>query len=149
MRPARVRSLPLAAALAAALGGCAGAQRPSPRAPAADCGPAFDHADRVLRDGLAAYVERMKAYAASRDPGATTAGAEARTRERADAWTAEHRPRFAAQCEGWPEEQRRCVRAADSPQALSACGLDELVTSFTDDVVATFAARPIEVAPAP
>ncbi len=43
----------------------------------------------------------------------------------------------------------RCVLVADVPRGLSACGLDALVTSFTDDVVATFAARPVEPAGAP
>jgi hypothetical protein len=137
---------PLAAALAvAALGGCAtGGPAPSP-----SCGAAFDHADAILRAGLASYVGQMGRYAAARDPGTTTAGAEERARRRADAWTREHRPGFVAACRAWPEERVRCALMADVPRVLSACGLEDLVTSFTDEVVATFAARPIEPVAAP
>jgi hypothetical protein len=79
----------------------------------------------------------------------TTAGAERRAWARADAWTAAHRPAFVAACRSWPEDQVRCVLVADVPRVLSACGLEPLVTSFTDDVVATFAARPVEPVAAP
>lgn len=135
----------LAVALAAAILGCATA----PAHEARSCGAAFDRADAVLREGLATYVAEMKRYAQARDPGTRTAGAEERARVRADAWTAERRPRVVAACGAWPEERVRCVLAAGSPQDLSACGLGELVSSFTDEVVATFAARPLDPAAAP
>ncbi len=143
MRPP-ARSLAVAA-LAAALGGCASA---SPR-PADSCGAAFDHADALLREGFATYVGEIRQYAAARDPELSTAAAETRAWSRADAWTATHRPEFLAACRSWPEDQVRCILVADVPKVLSGCGLEPLVTSFTDDVVATFAARPVEPAAAP
>jgi hypothetical protein len=139
------RSLVLLAAAAAALGGCATAGPP----PAPPCAAAFDHADALLRDGLASYVGEIKRYAGARDPELSTAAPEKRTWARADAWTARQRPEFLAACRAWPEDQVRCVLVADVPRVLSACGLEALVTSFTDDVVATFAARPVEPAGAP
>ncbi len=142
MRPC-ARSLVVALTLTA--GGCATA---GPR-PAESCDAAFDHADALLREGLSTYVGEIRQYAAARDPELTTAGAERRVWARADAWTAGHRPEFLAACRTWPEDQVRCVLLADVPRVLSACGLEPLVTSFTDDVVGTFAARPVEPAAAP
>lgn len=139
---------PARAALAlalAALAGCAARGA----APASACAASFDRADGVLRAALASYVAQMRRFAAARDPGATTAPAEARVLARADAWTEARRPEVIAACRTWPEERTRCVLAAGSPQELSACGLDALVASFTDEVVASFAARPVEVGPAP
>ena len=135
----------LAVAAVAALAGCTTA---GPR-PAQSCEAAFDHADALLRDGLATYVGEIRRYAGARDPELSTAAPERRAWARADAWTARQRPEFLAACRTWPEEQVRCVLLADIPRVLSACGLEPLVTSFTDDVVATFAARPIEPAGAP
>ncbi len=139
--------MPLAAALAAAraLGGCATARS----APAQPCETAFQHADGVLRRALARYVADMKRFAAARDPGASTLVAEERVRTRADAWSDAHRREVVSACGAWPEEQLHCVVGAESPQALSACGLGDLVSSFTDEVLATFAAQPLDPALSP
>jgi hypothetical protein len=143
MRSPGPRTLVVVAAAAVALGGCAARQ---PARASGACEAAFDRADAVLREGLASYVAQMKRYAASRDPGASTAAAEERARARADAWSAALRPEVVDECRRWPEDRLRCVLAAGSPRALSACGLGALVTSFTDEVVASFAARPIDAA---
>jgi len=135
----------LAAAVMLGLAGCA---TPAPR-PAESCDAAFDHADALLREGLATYVGEIRRYAHARDPELSTASAEERAWSRADAWTASRRPGFVAACRSWPGDQVRCVLVADVPRVLSACGLEALVKSFTDDVVAEFAARPVEPAAAP
>jgi type IV pilus biogenesis protein CpaD/CtpE len=139
------RSLVLTAIAVAALGGCATAGPP----PGPSCEAAFEHADGLLREGFATYVVQIQRYATARDPGFSTAGAEERARVRADAWTAQHRPTFVAECRAWPEDRVRCVLAADVARVLPGCGLESLVTSFTDDVVATFAAQPIAPARTP
>ncbi|HET8540102.1 MAG TPA: hypothetical protein VFL83_09555 [Anaeromyxobacter sp.] len=146
MRAPSPRALALAAL--AALSGCATAGPAAPER-SGPCDAAFARADRVLRAALASYVAEMKRFAASRDPGASTAAAEQRARTRADAWSTAHRPEIVSACRGWPDERLRCVLGADSPQGLSACGLDDVVASFTDDVVASFAARPVEPGGAP
>lgn len=138
---------PLAVALVLALGGCAGATASA--RPSESCEAAFDHADALLRDGLSTYVAEIRRYAAARDPELTTARAEERVWARADAWTAAHRPEVLGACRTWPEDQVRCVLVADVPKVLSACGLEPLVASFTDDVVGAFAARPVEAAASP
>ncbi len=130
----------LALAAAVALGGCA-TSRPRP---SVSCDAAFDHANDVLREGFASYAAEIRKFAAARDPGMSTAAAEERAWSRADAWTAERRPGFLAECRAWPEDRVRCVLVADVPRVLSACGLEPLVTSFTDDVVASFAAKRVE-----
>ncbi len=140
MRRPRHASLAAALAAAFALAGCATART----VPAGPCESAFQHTDAVLRRALATYVRDMKRFAAARDPGQSTALAEERVRSRADAWSDAHRREVVSACGGWPEEQIRCVASADSPQSLSACGLAELVSSFTDEVLAGFAARPLD-----
>jgi hypothetical protein len=138
---------PLAAALAAAiaLGGCAAART----VPTGPCESAFQHADGVLRQALATYVREMKRFAATRDPGVSTARAEERVSSRADAWSDAHRRDVVSACGAWPEDQLRCVASAQSPQSLTACGLGELVSSFTDEVLASFAAQPLDPAAPP
>jgi hypothetical protein len=134
------RLLVAAAALAI---GCAGAQRSEARR----CDDAFDHVNTLLRAGLDDYVRGVSRFAAARDPQATTSDAEARVRLRADAWSMSERRPFLESCRGWAEDRHRCVSAAREAAALNACGLEPVVRSFTDEVVADFAARPIALPP--
>jgi hypothetical protein len=140
---ARMYRLSLLAAAALAVA-CAG----PPRGAARSCDASFDHVDAVLRAGLDDYVREIGRYAAARDPQATTADAVSRVQVRADAWSKTERRPFLEACREWPEERHRCVLAARDAPALNACGLEPLVRSFTDDVVADFAARPIALPPA-
>ena len=130
----------LVAAVAAALGACATS---GPR-PSDACGAAFDRVNGILRESFATYAAGIRVYASARDPELSTARAEERAWARADAWAARERPAFLAACRTWPEDRARCVQAADDPKLLSACGLEPVVQSFTDDVVEAFAERPVE-----
>jgi hypothetical protein len=132
----RLLALPAAAALLA----CASAQRAGPDR----CEAAFERVDALLRAGLAGYVDGMKRFAAARDPDRTTGGPEARASAAADAWTAAHRAPVVEACRGWSEETRRCVLAAAAASDLGACGVAPLVQSFTDEVVAAYAAAPLD-----
>ena len=108
------------------------------------CEGAAAHVDALLREGLETYVTQMKRYAAARDPEATTAGSEARVRTHADAWSKAHQPELASACRTWDDPQYRCVMDARLPADLNACGLAEVVNDFTDEVVADFAAQPLD-----
>ena len=119
---------------------CASSQRGRPE----PCEAAAEHADGVLRAALDSYLAQMRAVVAARDPGASTAKAEARARTRADEWSAAQLPRIARECSSWPEERRRCVLSTADAVALKACGLDPVVQSYTDEVLAEFAARPLD-----
>lgn len=135
-----IRRAPAAAVLLL-LAACAGAQRGG----GDRCDQAFSHADGLLRAGLAEYVTQMKRYAAARDPEVTTAAAEARVQEKAEAWTSAHRAPTVKECRAWPEERLVCVLGTRHASELGPCGLDALVRSFTDEVVADFAAKPFDV----
>jgi hypothetical protein len=135
MSAVRIAALSLAALAVA----CATAQRGRPD----PCEATAERVDTILRDGLDGYLAQMRALAAAREPGASTAKAEARARERADTWSAARLGETAAACRGWTDAMRRCVEAAGDAPALNACGLEPLVTSFTDEVVAGFAANPL------
>jgi hypothetical protein len=131
----------IAACLAAALAvACASPQRGR----LDPCEAAAEQADAVLRAALESYLAQMRAVATARDPGASTAKAEARTRERADEWSAANVPEIAGACRTWPEERRRCVASAANAPALKACGIELLVQSYTDEVLGEFAARPLD-----
>lgn len=132
----------LAAVLAVLLAACAGAQRHG----GDRCEQAFAHADGLLRAGLADYVNEMKRYTAARDPQLSTAGAEARVQQKAEAWTAAHHGPAVRECRAWPEERLVCVLEADHASDLGPCGLEALVRTFTDEVVSDFAAKPFDVA---
>ncbi len=133
----------LAVAAAALAVACAGAQRTEARR----CDDAFEHVNALLRAGLDDYVRGVSRYAAARDPQASTSDAEARVRLRADAWSMSERRSFLESCRGWAEERHRCVASARDAAALNACGLEPVVRSFTDEVVADFAARPLALPP--
>ncbi len=108
------------------------------------CGVAWGHATTVLRSALDDYLAGMRRYAAARD-GADTGPAEARARARAAEWEATRRGVFETACRAWPDETRACVTAASSAPGLGDCAPDtaDLVTSFTEEVVAAFAASPL------
>jgi len=148
-----VRRLPLVALVvlagcAGVLAGCAGA--PLPRAgearPAADprCGALWPSASAALAAALDEYLEGMRKFAAARD-GASTAAAEGRARTRAIAWEAQHRPEVERGCGAWAPATLACALEAKSARALADCGpeAEALVTSYTDEVVAAFAASPL------
>jgi len=96
----------------------------------------------LLGEALDGYLEGMRKFAAARD-GASTAPAEARARARATEWEVAQRPGFEKVCRAFSPEEARCVREAASARELPGCGLEPLVTSFTDEVVAAFAANPL------
>jgi hypothetical protein len=147
------RTLALLSAAVALLGaGCAARRAPaaSAAAPAdARCQAAFGHADGVLRAGLEQVMTDLTRYVKVRDPGADTAAAAARTRARADAFTAARGPAYVEACRAYPEDRLRCVERAAEPRDLSACGEEALVTAFTDEVLAEFTSDPLARTPVP
>jgi len=131
---------PLLVAVAATA--CSGAGAGLRSGPDAPCDEGWAHTTVLLGRALDAYLEGMRRFAAARD-GASTAPSEARARTRAAEWEAAHREEFGRTCRAWPPESLRCVAEAESALALHGCGLEQLVTSFTDEVVTTFAASPL------
>ncbi|HYG67582.1 MAG TPA: hypothetical protein VD838_07985, partial [Anaeromyxobacteraceae bacterium] len=87
---------------------------------------------------------KMKRFTLARDPQVSTAGAEARVHDRAVAWSAAHEGPAVEECRGWSEERLVCVLEAKHASELAPCGLESLVQSFTDEVVAEYAARPFD-----
>lgn len=132
LRMRRALLLPAAALVLA----CAGAPSGAPDA----CPAAWDHAEGVLRAGLARYVRGMDAYVAAAAPGSSTAAAQARAAAAADAWSAQHREPFLAACRAAPPERTRCLLAAEAAPDLTACGEGDLVQSFSDEVLPAFSA---------
>ncbi|HEX9050211.1 MAG TPA: hypothetical protein VF841_06715 [Anaeromyxobacter sp.] len=139
MRGWRKGSLAAAVGAALALGGCAGARTGEGRS----CAAAYDHADGVLRRTLA----RSVGPAAPGNLGATVE--QERLRARMDAWSEQHRQDVVSECGSWAEEQYRCVLGAQSAQALAGCGLGDLVSSFTTDVLGSVAPLSPIIAPPP
>jgi hypothetical protein len=133
------RAAPLLA-LALAASACAGVpERTARRSPCAD---AWGHVTALLHEALETYLDGMRRFAAAHD-GKSTAAAEARARARAVGWEDSRRGGFDAACRAFSPEELRCVEAAASAPELLPCGQEPLVTSFTDEVVAAFAASPL------
>jgi hypothetical protein len=130
----------LVAALAASA--CSGAGPGLRAGPSTPCDEGWAHVTVLLHRALDEYLEGMRRFAVARD-GASTAPAEARARARAAEWEAAQRPGFEKVCRAFSPEEARCVREAASARELPGCGLEPLVTSFTDEVVAAFAANPL------
>ncbi len=132
----------VAVAAALALAGCAGARSSEARS----CATADDHVNRVLGRALARYAAATTGAA----PGSSAATIEQeRARARLDAWSEQQRRDVISSCGRWTEEQYRCVLGAQSAQALSACGLGDLVSSFETSVLSSVAPLPPVLAPPP
>ncbi len=134
---------PLLAVLASVLAaGCATA----PSGQSRSCESAYQHTDQVLRRALGRYV----AGTTGAPPGdVSTTIEQERTRARMDAWSEQHRRDTVASCGSWTEDQYRCVLGAQSAQALAGCGLGDLVSSFTTDVLGSVGPMSPIIAPPP
>lgn len=149
MRAAAPALAALAAVACLSLAGCAGAagaRAGSPPAPRVEprCAEAWARVSAALRGGLDEYLAGMRRFAAARD-GASTDAAEARARARAVEWEARRRPEVERACGTWAPETLACTLQAASARSLADCGPEPeaLVTSYTDEVVAAFAASPL------
>lgn len=133
----------------ALLAACATAPRSESHPESQRCQGASARVEYLLHAGLESYLDGMRQYAGARDPELSTAAAEERTKARSDAWTRAHREGIVRTCEEWSEDRYNCVMTAANAAALKHCGLEDVVKSYTDEVVSEHAARPFDRPGAP
>lgn len=133
----------------ALLAACATAPRSESSPPSQRCGAASARVGYLLNAGLESYLDGLRQYANARDPELSTQAAEERTKARSDAWIRDHRAGVVRSCEEWSEDRYGCVMTASNASMLRHCGLEELVKSYTDEVISAHAARPFDRPGAP
>jgi hypothetical protein len=131
------------------LAACAAAPRPESRPESQRCEAASARVEYLLHAGLESYLDGMRRYAGARDPELSTEAAEERTKARSDAWVRAHRDGIVRSCDEWSEDRYQCVMTAANAAALKHCGLEEVVRSYTDEVLSDHAARPFDRPGAP
>jgi hypothetical protein len=128
---------------------CAGTPRSESRPESQRCEAASARVEYLLHAGLETYLDGMRRYAGARDPELSTAAAEEQTKARSEAWMRAHRDGVLRSCEEWSDDRYTCVMTAQSAATLRHCGLEELVKSYTDEVISEHSARPFDRPGAP
>lgn len=126
------------------LAACAGTPRAESSPQSRRCEAASARVGFLLREGLESYLDGMRRYAAARDPQLSVEAAEERAKARSDAWMREHREALLRSCGEWSDDRYDCVMTSVNAAALKHCGLEDVVKSYTDEVVADHAAQPLD-----
>jgi hypothetical protein len=131
------------------LAACAGAPRAESGPESQRCEAASARVEYLLHSGLESYLDGMRRYAGASDPELSVEAAEERAKARSNAWMREHREALMRSCGEWSDDRYSCVMTSANAAALKHCGLEDFVKSYTDEVVADHAARPLDRPGAP